>query len=237
MRTWAEITAANPEHSENYAQRWRSIAASGEDIYGEARLVDAMVDRHARILDAGCGTGRVGGWLAARGHRVAGTDLDPVLVGYAKQDYPDVAWEVADLATDSLPAGEYDAVVCAGNVLWFIAPGDRRAVLRNLRGALASAGRLLVGFGAGRGYEFDDFFQDAEAAGLSREHTFSSWDLRPFNADSSYLVAVFTADSAEEEPADPATAAANNRELSLSHGLVKKLSFMDAGGEVGRGCP
>lgn len=229
MRTWAEITAANPDHSENYAQRWRSIAASGKDIYGEARLVDAMVERNSRILDAGCGTGRVGGWLAGRGHRVAGTDLDPILIGYAAQDYPDVEWRVADLAADSLPAGQYDAVVCAGNVLWFISPADRVPVLRNLRSALAPEGRLLLGFGAGRGYEFADFFRDAEAAGLHREHAFASWDLRPFTPGSGYLVAVLTA-AGEEGQAEPAPAA---RGLSLSQGLVKKLSLMDAGGEEG----
>ena len=61
---------ANPNHSEMYAQRWRNFVAEGKDIDGEARLIDAMSPRAARILDAGCGTGRVGGYLAARGHTV-----------------------------------------------------------------------------------------------------------------------------------------------------------------------
>ena len=56
---------ANPNHSEMYAQRWRNFVAEGKDIDGEARLIDAMSSRAARILDAGCGTGRVGGYLAA----------------------------------------------------------------------------------------------------------------------------------------------------------------------------
>ncbi|NMB23108.1 MAG: class I SAM-dependent methyltransferase, partial [Corynebacterium sp.] len=83
MPTWKEITANNPSHSENYARRWRNLVAEGEDIYGEARLIDAMAPRGARILDAGCGTGRIGGYLSERGHDVLGTDLDPVLIGYA----------------------------------------------------------------------------------------------------------------------------------------------------------
>ena len=56
MPTWNEILARNPQHSENYAQRWRNFVAEGRDIDGEARLIDALAPRHARILDAGCGT-------------------------------------------------------------------------------------------------------------------------------------------------------------------------------------
>ena len=48
----------------------------------------------------------------------------------------------------------------------------------------------LVGFGAGRGYEFDEFFADAASVGLRCELSLSSWDLRPFDSASTFLVAV-----------------------------------------------
>ena len=48
-------------HSEWYVERFRRMAAEGDDLAGEARLVDAMLPPWARVLDAGCGTGRVGG--------------------------------------------------------------------------------------------------------------------------------------------------------------------------------
>lgn len=56
------------------------MARAGDDLAGEAKLVDAMVPRRARILDAGCGPGRVGGALAAAGHEVVGVDVDPALI-------------------------------------------------------------------------------------------------------------------------------------------------------------
>ncbi|GAA0199312.1 hypothetical protein [Glutamicibacter creatinolyticus] len=58
---WLAAVRANPDHAHNYAQRWRRLAAEGSDIYGEARMIDAMAERGSRILDAGCGTGRIGG--------------------------------------------------------------------------------------------------------------------------------------------------------------------------------
>ncbi|WPF67156.1 MULTISPECIES: class I SAM-dependent methyltransferase [unclassified Corynebacterium] len=190
MPTWKEIIARNPHHSEEYAARWRRIAASGKDIFGEARLIDALVPRQARILDAGCGTGRIGGWLSRRGHRVDGIDLDPVLIEHARQDYPEATWEVGDLGIDPLPQGRYDAVVCAGNVMGFIEADRRAAAVKNIARSLAPGGRAAVGFGAGRGWEFPDFLDTCRSAGLEVEHQYSTWDMRPFTRESDFLVAV-----------------------------------------------
>ena len=64
------MTEEDPEHSAAYVQRFRTLAEQGSDIVGEARLVDAMLPRGSRVLDAGCGPGRIGGHLARAGHDV-----------------------------------------------------------------------------------------------------------------------------------------------------------------------
>ena len=197
MPTWKEVTTANPAHSENYARRWKMMAEQGQDIDGEARLVDALSPRAARIVDAGCGTGRLGGYLAARGHDVVGTDIDPVLIEHARRDHPDARWEVGDLSADPIPARDIDVAVSAGNVMGFLAPEGREAALRNIAGSLAVDGRFVVGFGAGRGWGFDDFIATAERVGLELENVFESWDLHPFTADSDFLVAIFRNDAGE----------------------------------------
>jgi SAM-dependent methyltransferase len=191
---WMQKVAADPGHSSWYVERFRAMAAAGHDLAGEARLVDAMVGRGSRILDAGCGPGRVGAELARLGHDVVGVDVDPVLVAAAAEDHPGPRWIVQDLAELDLAAAgitePFDAVVCAGNVMTFLAPSTRASVLRRLRGHVAAEGRVVIGFGAGRDYEFSEFLGDAGQAGLEPDLLLSSWDLRPWRDDSDFLVAL-----------------------------------------------
>jgi SAM-dependent methyltransferase len=193
---WVEMTRENPAHSSWYVERFRGMVAAGEDLAGEARFVDAMVARGARVLDAGCGPGRVGAALALLGHEVVGVDVDPVLIAAAEQDHPGPCWLVGDLAELDLPARGitegFDAIVCAGNVMPFLAPSTRVMVLDRLRAHLHPGGRVAIGFGAGRDYGFEEFLADVGSAGLTADLLLESWDLHPFTADSEFLVAILT---------------------------------------------
>ena len=200
---WEVQKKNNPGHSRWYIERFETMRAQGADLDGEARTIDAMSSRGSTILDAGCGPGRVGGELDRRGHRVIGIDVDPELIDQARIDHPEATWLTGDLADleTAMPVeflGAVDTVVCAGNVMTFLAPSTRRAVLEGFKRALTPGGRAAVGFGAGRGYLFDDFFQDAEDAGLDVDLRLSTWELDPWGPDSTFLVALL------RKPEDPA---------------------------------
>jgi SAM-dependent methyltransferase len=191
---WMRLVEEDPGHSHAYVARFRRLAEEGADLAGEARLIDAMLPRSARVLDAGCGFGRVGGFLAEVGHEVVGVDVDPVLIDTARVDHPGAHWIVGDLTTLDLPAlgvsEPFDAIVCAGNVMTFLAPSTRVEVLRRFRRHLRADGRAAIGFGAGRGYAFDEFLADAETAGLLPDLLLSTWHLHAFRPDSDFLVAI-----------------------------------------------
>ena len=193
---WLEKIEENPDHSDWYVERFRKMAAEGVDLDGEARMIHTLVGRGARILDAGCGPGRVGGHLGELGHDVVGVDLDPVLIAAAEHDHPGPTWLVSDLAELDLATlgvePGFDAVVCAGNVMGFLDPATRPQVLERLASTLTDGGRIVTGFGSGGDYPFDQFFADVEASGLAVDLRLSTWDLRPFTLDSDFLVAVLS---------------------------------------------
>lgn len=188
------VTDTSPGHSARYIERFRAMAREGRDLEGEARLVDAMAPRHARVLDAGCGPGRTAGALHRMGHAVVGVDADPELIEAAGIDHPGPRYVVADLSeldltTHGIP-GPFDAVVCAGNVMPYLAPGTGGAVMARIAAHLAPDGFAVIGFGTNRGYGLDMFDADGAAAGLEREHRFATWDLRPWHDEADFAVTV-----------------------------------------------
>lgn len=189
---WA--TETKDGHSQWYIERFREMAAEGADLVGEARLIDAMVPRAARILDAGCGPGRHSGYLHACGHDVVGIDADPELITAAREDYAGPEYAVVDLAELDLAGlgrtDPFDAVLMAGNVMVFLAPGTEVEVLRRVKACLAPEGFVAVGFHTDRHLALADFDAYVEEAGMRLEHRFSTWDLEAWHDDADFAVSI-----------------------------------------------
>ena len=176
-------------HSQWYIERFRKLAADGADLTGEARLADAMLPRGARVLDAGCGTGRIAGALHDRGHAVVGVDVDPALIEAARTDHPGPRYLVGDLS--ELDLGEtFDGAVLAGNVIVFVAPGTETEVLRRVGAHVVPDGFVVAGFHVNRHLALADFDAAVHEAGLRVEHRFATWDLRAWQDDADFAVSV-----------------------------------------------
>lgn len=173
---------------DEYEQRWRKLAESGQNPHGEADFVCRF--HPTTVLDAGCGMGRVAIELAARGIDTVGVDLDPDLLGRARAQAPALSWVLGDLATFDLER-TFDVVVAPGNVIGFVAEQDREAAVRGCAVHVAGGGRLIVGYSLTPRWPSLDLYDAwCAAAGLVLEERFATWDGEPFTEQSDYHVSV-----------------------------------------------
>lgn len=98
-----------------------------------------------RVLDVGCGAGRVGLHLETRGHDVVGIDISPLAVEIArKRGLRDVRLGTLDGAVGANE--RFDTILLLGNNLGLLAGGQQgRRMLRKLVRAATDRGRILAG--------------------------------------------------------------------------------------------
>lgn len=87
-----------PDRGERYAAQFARLVAQGVDVHGEATLCASLAPVGSRVLDAGCGTGRVAVRLAELGYVCTGVDLDESMLAQARASGIEVTWILADLA-------------------------------------------------------------------------------------------------------------------------------------------
>jgi ubiquinone/menaquinone biosynthesis C-methylase UbiE len=106
----------------------------------------------ARVLDVGCGVGRVTSYLHGRGLDVRGIDLSSGMIATARSAHPHLTFDVA-LMTE-LPV-DHGSVAAA--VLWYsiihTPPALLPEVWNELARVLTPNGRVLVGFQSGNNEE------------------------------------------------------------------------------------
>ena len=201
MTLWERVARGinGEDYATAYADRIRAAtttaAAAGEDPHGEATAVERLVSPPARVLDAGCGTGRIAIRLADREYEVTGVDVDASMLDIARHEAPALDWREADLSSFDL-GSTYDLVLLAGNILPLLEPGTLGATCARLAAHLARNGLLVCGFGLDAEHlpqgcpvlPLDEVDAAMAAAGLQPVERWSTWSGATFDETSGYVV-------------------------------------------------
>lgn len=202
MHTNRWLAETDGKRGPEYARVFRELEESGADVHGEARAIDRLLREATggdagRVLDAGCGTGRVAVELARLGHQVTGVDMDASMLAEAQaaaaaQDVVVdlLAGDLVELADLLAARPAYDVVAAPGNVMIYLTPGTEPDVVANLAGVLAPGGLLIAGFAADRHVSVDQYDEWCRAAGLSSVRQWSTWDGAPLAPGGGYVVSV-----------------------------------------------
>ncbi len=139
VRVNAELWEAG-EHVDVYASR--SLAPV--EVLILVRYREAL---SGRVIEVGCGAGRVLGYLAQIGREVYGVDLSPAMVDYCRRVYPQADVRTGDVgdvgALAEVVPGPFDVIFAANNLLDVFDDAQRQRVLADFRGLLTPDGLLI----------------------------------------------------------------------------------------------
>ncbi len=193
--------ATRTRTGEEYDAPYEARAAAGIDIHGEANLIMKLLNEYGqpqeharyRVLDAGCGTGRMAIELARRGIAIVGIDLDEVMLTQARTKAPQLDWRLADLSTIDLGL-QFDCIVLAGNVMIYLTPGTEAATINTMARHLKQGGLLVSAFElrppAWSSLTLASYDHMANTAGLSILARWATWQQEPWRPGDTYAVSV-----------------------------------------------
>lgn len=108
-------------------------------------LIRFAEQARGRVLELGCGAGRISGYLVALAAHFHGLDLSPAMIAECRRRYPEGEFSVGDLRDLSRFADDSMDLVLAGcNLLDIFGDAERRQTLREIRRVIVPGGILIM---------------------------------------------------------------------------------------------
>jgi SAM-dependent methyltransferase len=120
---------------------------------------EAIKFARGRVLDVGCGAGRISLYLQEKGHEVLGIDISPKAIEVCRlRGLRNL--EILSITKISLRLGQFDTIIMMGNNFGLFAnPHRARWLLRRFHRMTSAEGRILA--------ESNDIYSTDEPAHLS----------------------------------------------------------------------
>ncbi len=117
---------------------------SRQSLWPEVKALLADIPTGAKVLDLGCGNGRVLNGLATVNIEYTGIDMNADLLTKARLIYPQHTFIQADLPDYDLGQEQYDFVSSIAFLHHLVSPAERLEMLKRIQAALKPDGQLLL---------------------------------------------------------------------------------------------
>lgn len=158
---WCERDGMDLDHLDTTRAAYDAVAHSYTGLLRDElshkpldrRLLDTFADRvseggGARVLDAGCGPGRISGYLHGHGLTTIGIDVSPTMIDIARRDYPALQFDVGSILDVNLADSSVEGVLAWYSII-HTPPNLLTVVFAEFRRVLAPGGLLLLSFQVG----------------------------------------------------------------------------------------
>jgi len=104
----------------------------------------SYLPKSAKILDAGCGSGRDSAILKSKGFDVTGLDISEGLINVAKKEHKDIAFVLGDLLKLPFPDNGFDGVWAQASLVHLETPQDTKKAIGEFYRILKNQGVIHI---------------------------------------------------------------------------------------------
>lgn len=186
------ITYRNKDVKDYWESRWSNIPAdepmSNTDTYPLKYALLSISSKNSKVLEAGCGAGRIIRFFHEKGYQIDGFDYIETAISKLKTVDPSLSVKVGDITALDYPDNEYDCVLAFGLYHNLQDLELRRAILETHR-ILKSDGLVCASF---RADNIQNILNDAHAQFFKRKAASVNQNFHKLNLTLSEFKRLFT---------------------------------------------
>jgi len=132
------------ENLQTYNRIAQQFSSTRKHPWSEFTLFDQYLKPDDRVLDIGCGNGRLAAYLADKKINYIGIDNSEELIAIAKTTFPNFIFKVADATTLPFSDNEFNAVFIIATLHHIPSKEQRNNVIKEAYRVLKPGGHLIM---------------------------------------------------------------------------------------------
>ncbi len=132
------------QNKENYNKIAKEFSGTRGGLWKDLAILFEYITPNDKVLDLGCGNGRLYPAIKQRGAKYTGVDNSEGLISLARQKYPEISFQVADAIKLPFENNSFDKIYSIAVLHHIPSKALRQQFLQEARRVLKSHGLLII---------------------------------------------------------------------------------------------